>query len=106
MALRRPGRFDWQIHFDYPTAADRERILSASSSKLNIASDLRHNLIANKTQGWSPAELSAIWSEAALLAVMDGRDIILEQDYWAGYERVSKQKNLVAATQRKEQSID
>jgi len=103
VALRRPGRFDWQIHFDYPTRSDREEILAASASKLNVANELPHNLIADRTEGWSPAELAAIWSDAALLAVMDGRDIILKQDYWAGYERVAKQRELVAATQRKEQ---
>lgn len=102
VALRRPGRFDWQIHFGYPSINDRIRILAASSSKLHVESDLPHELIAARTEGWSPAELAAIWSDAALLAVMDEREIILAQDYLAGHERVAKQKELVAATQRKE----
>jgi transitional endoplasmic reticulum ATPase len=101
VALRRPGRFDWQIHFAYPTRDDREQILTVTSRNLHVASKLSHDLIADRTEGWSPAELNAIWSDAALLAVRDGRDVIFQQDYWAGFERVAKQRELVAATQRR-----
>jgi SpoVK/Ycf46/Vps4 family AAA+-type ATPase len=73
--LRRPGRFDWQIHFPYPDRADREAILATSARPLHITDGLSHALIAEKTSGWSPTELVAIWSDAALLAVSEGRDL-------------------------------
>jgi transitional endoplasmic reticulum ATPase len=102
VALRRPGRFDWEIHFGYPGRNDRVEILVSSSRKLNVSDGLPHHLIADRTSGWSPAELVAIWSDAALLAVMDRRDVILAEDYLGGYERVAKQKQLVEMTRRNE----
>ncbi len=102
VALRRPGRFDWQIHFTLPTRDDREAILATTARQHHVADDLPHGVIAGRTKDWSPAELAAIWSDAALLAVLDGRDIIMAEDYFGGYERVATQKDLVAATQRNE----
>ncbi|MFF6931302.1 ATP-binding protein [Streptomyces californicus] len=90
-ALRRPGRFDWTIHFSLPTQSDREQIL-AKSAPPGTASNLSHSVVAEKTESWSPAELVAIWSEAALLAVADGRKKIHTEDYIGGYERVSAQR--------------
>ncbi|GGJ13986.1 ATP-binding protein [Streptomyces brasiliensis] len=90
-ALRRPGRFDWEIHFPLPTQSDREEILAKSAPKGTITG-LPHPLVAEKTENWSPAELVAIWSEAALLAVTDGRRRIQAEDYIGGHERVSAQR--------------
>ena len=102
VALRRPGRFDWEVHFPLPSRRDREAILVTSSRSLSAAEDLPHTLIAEKTDSWSPAELTAIWSEAALLAVKDGRDVILEEDYLGGFATVAAQRILVASSQKKE----
>ncbi|MGY3515087.1 ATP-binding protein [Micromonospora sp. PTRAS2] len=97
LALRRPGRFDWEIHFSLPSREDREKILRTSARKLNIQGEMPHSIIADKTESWSPAELAAIWSEAALLAVKDGRDVILDEDYFGGFERVTAQRTRVIA---------
>ncbi|MFG2013117.1 ATP-binding protein [Micromonospora sp. NPDC048868] len=102
VALRRPGRFDWEINFSLPSLEDREVILRTSARKLNIQGDMPHSLVAQKTESWSPAELTAIWSEAALLAVRDRRDVILEEDYFGGFERVAAQRARVIASIREE----
>lgn len=99
IALRRPGRFDWEIRFDIPSRDDRESILKTSSKTLNVAENLSHSRIADVTSGWSSAELTGIWSEAALLAVGDGRDIIMMEDYLGGYQRVAEQRAIVNSTQ-------
>ncbi|WP_156131629.1 ATP-binding protein [Amycolatopsis methanolica] len=99
-ALRRPGRFDWEIHFDYPNMADREEILRTIAANLNAADDLDHARIAEVTAGWSSADLRAIWSEAALLAVIDDRDMVLMEDYLGGFQRVDQQKSLILSTRR------
>jgi transitional endoplasmic reticulum ATPase len=91
-ALRRPGRLDWEIDFTKPDQEDREEILRVSSAKLETKGELPHQLIASRTEGWSAADLTAIWSESALIAVDDGgREAILAEDYFAGYERVAVQ---------------
>ena len=89
VALRRPGRFDWNIEFPYPDEDDREDILRKTARQLQTRDPLPHETIANSSSGWSGAELAAIWSEAALLAVEDKRSEIFEEDYIGGFERVS-----------------
>jgi len=92
VALRRPGRFDWEIDFTLPDRSDREAILKVTAKRLSTAGELPHSTIAERTEGWSGAELAAIWSEAALLAVTDGRDAIVTEDYFGGLERVAAQR--------------
>jgi transitional endoplasmic reticulum ATPase len=94
-ALQRPGRFDWKIHFPLPNQHDRELILQSSARRLAVSKNLPHNWMAKKTKGWSGADLTAIWSEAALIAVADGREEIITEDYIGGFERVSAQKRQV-----------
>jgi len=92
VALRRPGRFDWEVHFPSPDRFDREDILRKTSRNKAIEGPLPYAFIAHNTEGWSAAELAAIWSEAALLAVKDGRAVIIDEDCIGGFERVSAQR--------------
>ena len=92
-ALRRPGRFDWEIHFPRPDLADREEILRKGAERLSTKGELSHAMVANRTEGWSAAELSAIWSDAALLAASARRSSIRDEDYVGGWERVSNQRS-------------
>ena len=93
VALRRPGRFDWEIEFPYPDERDREDILRKTARKLCTRDPLPHDDIARMSEDWSAADLAQIWSEAALLAVGDGRSQIWEEDYIGGFERVSRNRN-------------
>ncbi|WP_335988479.1 ATP-binding protein [Glycomyces sp. MUSA5-2] len=93
VALRRPGRFDWEIEFSLPDEQARKEILAVSASDLATEGRLPHGEIAALTDSWSPADLTAIWTEAALLAVQDDRDVILEEDYFGGLERVAAQRS-------------
>jgi transitional endoplasmic reticulum ATPase len=99
-ALRRPGRFDWEINFPLPSRQDREAILVASARPLSVGPDLPHSIIADMTDSWSPAALGAIWSEAALLAVQDDREVILAEDYFGGYERMATRHSASAIEKR------
>ncbi|MFG1666277.1 ATP-binding protein [Streptomyces sp. Y7] len=91
-ALRRPGRFDWHVDFPMPNREDREAILETSARRLRLQGAMSHRWVAEKTESWTPAELAAIWTEAALLAVSDGRRSLQDEDYVGGFERVSKQR--------------
>ena len=93
VALRRPGRFDWEIEFPYPGQLDREDILIKTARPLRTNDPLPHAIIAAMSDGWSAAELAAIWSESALLAVEDGRRKIYEEDYIGGFERVLRYRH-------------
>lgn len=91
-ALRRPGRFDWHVDFPIPDREDREAILSTSGRKLQLQENMPHDWVADRTDAWTPAELAAIWTEAGLLAVSEGRNSLLAEDYVGGYERVARQR--------------
>ena len=97
-ALRRPGRFDWEIEFPYPNQLDREDILRKAARLLKIEGPLPYEAIAQRSHGWSGAELAAIWSEAALLAVKDDRLTIREEDYLGGFERVARAREQATST--------
>ena len=87
-ALLRPGRFDWEIEFALPTLADRYKILQVRARTLKTVDPLPLEELAQLTEGWSGAMLTAIWSEAALLAADDGRKAIADEDVASAYELV------------------
>ena len=89
IALRRPGRFDWEIEFSYPDEIERQDILEKTANPLTTKDALPHRDIAARTRGWSAAELAAIFKQAALLAAKDKRRAIGEEDYIGGFERVT-----------------
>jgi transitional endoplasmic reticulum ATPase len=105
VALRRPGRFDWEIEFRLPDLADREAILRVSARGLQTADHLPHGRVAQQSEDWSAAELAAIWSEAALLAVADDRSRIVGEDYLGGLARVAAQRRR-AANEEEEEELD
>lgn len=87
-ALLRPGRFDWEIEFALPSVEDRFAILQVRAQQLETKGALPLEEIAELTDGWSGAELSAIWTEAALLAASDRRRAIADEDLAVAFERV------------------
>ena len=95
VALRRPGRLDWEIEFPLPRAADRLDILTKTAQKLQTLDPLPHEFVVTRTDGWSSAELAAIWTEASLLAVADKRSAIFVEDYIGGFERVARQRDRI-----------
>jgi transitional endoplasmic reticulum ATPase len=96
VALRRPGRFDWEIEFPMPLRDDREAILRASGAGLVCDEPLPFRFLAAQTEGWSAADLAAIWREAALLAVGDhARRVIMTEDVLGAHERVAAQRRRI-----------
>lgn len=86
-ALTRPGRFDWEIEFGMPGLEDRYHILVVGARRLTITGEIPFYDLAQLTEGWSAAELSLIWSEAALLAAEEKRSSITAEDVALAYER-------------------
>jgi transitional endoplasmic reticulum ATPase len=99
-ALLRPGRFDWEIEFPKPGYDDRDKILRVSARKLNLEGPLPWATVARDTEGWTGADLVAIWSEAALVAARDERDAIMAEDFYEGFRRVGEQKRIAARRKR------
>lgn len=88
-ALTRPGRFDWEIEFGLPNLRDRLQILRVHAKHLKTSGDLPLEDVAVLSEGWSAADLTAIWTEAGLVAAGDSRGEIAPEDIAQAYERVA-----------------
>merc|ERR1712226_1584956 len=68
-ALLRPGRLDRVVYVPLPDLATRKKVLQVHTRKIPIATDVDLELIANRTDGYSGAEVTAVCNEAALAAL-------------------------------------
>ena len=68
-ALLRPGRFDRQIIVGAPDIKGREEILKVHTKKKPLDPDVKLDVLAKRTPGFSGADLENLTNEAALLAV-------------------------------------
>ncbi|MBA2723288.1 MAG: ATP-dependent metallopeptidase FtsH/Yme1/Tma family protein, partial [Methylibium sp.] len=67
-ALLRPGRFDRQVYVTLPDVRGREQILNVHTRKVPIGQDIRADILARGTPGFSGADLANLVNEAALFA--------------------------------------
>ena len=67
-ALRRPGRFDRQVVVNYPDIKGRKEILKVHAKDKPLAPDVKLEVIAGTTAGFTGADLENLLNEAALLA--------------------------------------
>jgi cell division protease FtsH len=77
-ALLRPGRFDRRVVIDLPDIKQREAILKIHSTRKPLMKDVRLKRIAERTPGFSGADLENLVNEAAILAARAGKKEISE----------------------------
>lgn len=87
-ALLRPGRFDRQIVLDEPDIADREEILKVHARKKPLAKEVSLRRIAERTPGFSGADLANILNEAAILTARRNKKIINMDELFESIEKV------------------
>jgi len=87
-ALLRPGRFDRRVVIDLPDRADREEILAIHSAKKHLAEDVNMKVVAERTPGFSGADLASLMNEAAILAARENRSKIGQFDLIRSIEKV------------------
>lgn len=87
-ALLRPGRFDRRIILDMPDINDREEILKIHSRGKILARDVNLRRVAERTPGFSGADLANLMNEAALLAAKKNQKEITQQDIFNSIEKV------------------
>ncbi len=87
-ALLRPGRFDRQIQVSNPDKKARAQILKVHARNKKIAPDVNFDNVAQRTPGFSGAELANVLNEAALLAVRQNHTLITLDDIDEAIDRV------------------
>jgi cell division protease FtsH len=87
-ALLRPGRFDRRVTIDLPDRNDREEILKIHSTKKPFAEDVVLRVIAERTPGFSGADLYSLMNEGAILAARENRTKVSQYDLIRAIEKV------------------
>jgi cell division protease FtsH len=87
-ALLRPGRFDRRVAIDLPDRDDRKAILDVHSRKKPLQDDVNLQIIAQRTPGFSGADLASLMNEGAILAAREIRKKVGQFDLIRSIEKV------------------
>lgn len=87
-ALLRPGRFDRRVVIDPPDRKDRHDILMIHARQKPLGADVKIEVIADRTPGFSGADLANLMNEAAILAAREDRTEITQYDLIRSIEKV------------------
>jgi cell division protease FtsH len=94
-ALLRPGRFDRQVVVPLPDIRGREEILKVHMRKVPLAPDVKPDIIARGTPGFSGADLANLVNEAALFAARKNKRLVDMDDF-----EMAKDKVIMGAERR------
>jgi cell division protease FtsH len=87
-ALLRPGRFDRRIVLDLPDIKEREEILKIHCRGKPLALNVNLKEVAERTPGFSGADLANVVNEAAILAARKGKHQIFQEELLESIEKV------------------
>lgn len=87
-ALLRPGRFDRRVTIDIPDIREREEILKVHAKKKPIGKEVSFRKMAERTPGFTGADLANLLNEAAILAVRRNKKEIGESEILESVEKV------------------
>ncbi|MBP7132513.1 MAG: ATP-dependent zinc metalloprotease FtsH [Aquabacterium sp.] len=87
-ALLRPGRFDRQVYVTLPDVRGREQILNVHVRKVPVGQDVRADILARGTPGFSGADLANLVNEAALFAARRNGRVVEMQDFEKAKDKI------------------
>ena len=87
-ALLRPGRFDRQVYVTLPDIRGREQILNVHMRKVPIGQDVKADILARGTPGFSGADLANLVNEAALFAARRNGRVVEMQDFEKAKDKI------------------
>lgn len=87
-ALLRPGRFDRRVTLELPDRGDREKILHIHTTGKPLTDEVNLKVIAERTPGFSGADLESLMNEAAILAARRDKKKIDQKDLIDSIEKV------------------
>ncbi len=87
-ALMRPGRFDRQVVVPLPDIRGREQILAVHMRKVPLSPDVKADIIARGTPGFSGADLANLVNEAALFAARGNKRLVDMEDFEKAKDKI------------------
>ena len=87
-ALLRPGRFDRKVVINLPDIKEREEIMQIHSRGKVLGQNIKLREVAERTPGFSGADLENVFNEAAILAAKKNAKEIVQQDLLDSIEKV------------------
>jgi cell division protease FtsH len=87
-ALLRPGRFDRQVVVPLPDIRGREQILLVHMRKIPLHDDVKADIIARGTPGFSGADLANLVNEAALFAARSNKRLVDMEDFERAKDKI------------------
>ncbi len=103
-ALLRPGRFDRQVVVPLPDIRGRELILKVHMRKVPLDDDVRPELIARGTPGFSGADLANLVNEAALFAARADKRVVSMEQFEAAKDKImmgTERRSMVMSEEEK-----
>ncbi|WP_025915999.1 ATP-dependent zinc metalloprotease FtsH [Herminiimonas sp. CN] len=102
-ALLRPGRFDRQVVVGLPDIRGREQILMVHMRKVPIAPDVKADILARGTPGFSGADLANLVNEAALFAARRNKRLVEMKDFEDAKDKIVMGPERKSAVMREEE---
>lgn len=99
-ALLRPGRFDRQVYVTLPDIRGREQILNVHMRKVPVGTDVKADVLARGTPGFSGADLANLVNEAALFAARRNGRVVEMIDFERAKDKI------IMGTERKSMVMD
>ena len=103
-ALLRPGRFDRQVVVPLPDIRGREQIMKVHMRKVALDENVKPNIIARGTPGFSGADLANLINEAALFAARADKKFVEMEDFERAKDKVmmgAERRSLVMSDEEK-----
>ncbi|AJY52478.1 ATP-dependent zinc metalloprotease FtsH [Halomonas sp. KO116] len=103
-ALMRPGRFDRQVTVGLPDIRGREHILGVHLRKVPLADDVKPQIIARGTPGFSGADLANLVNESALFAARRNKRLVSMEELELAKDKImmgAERKSMVMTDKEK-----
>ena len=104
-ALLRPGRFDRRVALELPDINEREEILSVHAKGKPLAENVALRRVAERTPGFSGADLANLMNESAILTARHNKKMITMDELLPSIEKVllgPERKSHILADKEKE----
>ena len=103
-ALLRPGRFDRQVVVPLPDIRGREEIIKVHMRKVPVAADIKADILARGTPGFSGADLANLVNEAALFAARQNKRLVDMEDFEKAKDKImmgAERRSMVMSEEEK-----